>query len=137
MAISFMAKFNEREGSSCHIHLSIADDAGPLFPRERQVFESFLAGQVACLRDLTLLLAPNVNSYKRYAAGSFAPTAVAWAHDNRTCWLRPEPVPGAERDHRGGPARGRGGARAGAGVRRQRVPGDGQAAAAGDAARRT
>ena len=50
--------------------------------------ESFLAGQLACLRELTLFLAPNVNSYKRYAAGSFAPTAVAWGHDNRTCAFR-------------------------------------------------
>jgi glutamine synthetase len=88
MSISFMAKFNEREGSSCHIHFSLADDEGPLFERERPVFESFLAGQLACLRELTLFLAPNVNSYKRYAEGSFAPTAVAWADDNRTCSLR-------------------------------------------------
>jgi hypothetical protein len=50
--------------------------------------EQFLAGQLACLRELTLFLAPNVNSYKRYAKGSFAPTAVAWGHDNRTCALR-------------------------------------------------
>jgi len=88
MAISFMAKFNEREGSSCHIHFSLADDQGLLFARERATFESFLAGQLACLRELTLFLAPNVNSYKRFAAGSFAPTAVAWADDNRTCALR-------------------------------------------------
>jgi glutamine synthetase len=88
MAISFMAKFNEREGSSCHIHFSLADDQGPLFARDRSAFESFLAGQLACLRELTLLLAPNVNSYKRYAEGSFAPTAIAWGHDNRTCSLR-------------------------------------------------
>jgi glutamine synthetase len=88
MSISFMAKFNEREGSSCHIHFSIADESGPLFERDRPMFESFLAGQLACLRDFTLFLAPNVNSYKRYAEGSFAPTAVAWAPDNRTCSLR-------------------------------------------------
>jgi glutamine synthetase len=88
MAISFMAKFNEREGNSCHIHFSLADADGPLFARERGVFEAFLAGQLACLRELTLLLAPNVNSYKRYAEGSFAPTTVAWAPDNRTCALR-------------------------------------------------
>jgi glutamine synthetase len=88
MSISFMAKFNQREGSSCHIHFSLADAAGPLFERERDVFDSFLAGQLACLRELTLFLAPNVNSYKRYAEGSFAPTAVAWGHDNRTTSLR-------------------------------------------------
>jgi glutamine synthetase len=88
MAISFMAKFNEREGSSCHIHFSVADGDGALFARDRRTFESFLAGQLNCLRDLTLLLAPNVNSYKRYAEGTFAPTTVAWARDNRTCALR-------------------------------------------------
>ncbi len=88
MAISFIAKFDEREGSSCHIHFSLADESGPLFARGDALFESFLAGQLACLREMTLLLAPNVNSYKRYAAESFAPTTVAWGHDNRTCSLR-------------------------------------------------
>jgi glutamine synthetase len=88
MSISYMAKFNEREGSSCHIHFSLADESGPLFERDGGMFASFLAGQLACLRELTLFLAPNVNSYKRYAEGSFAPTAVAWAPDNRTCSLR-------------------------------------------------
>jgi glutamine synthetase len=88
MAISFMAKFNEREGSSCHIHFSLADSDGPLFGRDQALFESFLAGQLACLQELTLLLAPNVNSYKRYVEGSFAPTTIAWGRDNRTCALR-------------------------------------------------
>ena len=88
MSISFMAKFNKREGSSCHIHFSLSDRSGPLFERERGVFDSFLAGQLACHRELTLMFAPNVNSYKRYAVGSFAPTAIAWAPDNRTCSLR-------------------------------------------------
>jgi glutamine synthetase len=88
MAISFIAKFDQREGSSCHIHFSLADKDGPLFSREEKLFESFLAGQLACLREMTLLFAPNVNSYKRYAAGSFAPTTIAWGRDNRTCALR-------------------------------------------------
>jgi glutamine synthetase len=88
MSISFLAKFDEREGSSCHIHFSLADREGPLFERDEALFRSFLAGQLACLREMTLLLAPNINSYKRYAAESFAPTAVAWGHDNRTCSLR-------------------------------------------------
>jgi glutamine synthetase len=88
MAITFMAKFDEREGNSCHIHFSLADEQGPLFAREQALFHSFLAGQLACLREMTLLLAPHINSYKRYAAGTFAPTAVAWGHDNRTCSLR-------------------------------------------------
>ena len=89
MAITYMAKFDEREGNSCHIHLSLRrDDGGILFGDEPKLFESFVAGQLACMRELTLFLAPNVNSYKRYAEGSFAPTAVAWGHDNRTCSLR-------------------------------------------------
>jgi len=90
-AISFMAKYDEREGNSCHIHFSLAeigDPPTPLFHREPALFDSFLAGQLACLREMTLLLAPNINSYKRYAAASFAPTAVAWGEDNRTCSLR-------------------------------------------------
>jgi glutamine synthetase len=88
MAISYMAKFDQREGNSCHIHFSLTDKDGPLFARDKATFDAFLAGQLAALRELTLLLAPNVNSYKRYAAGSFAPTAIAWGHDNRTCALR-------------------------------------------------
>jgi glutamine synthetase len=89
MAISFMAKFDEREGSSCHIHFSLSDNDGAMvFASDPKLFQSFLAGQLACLRELTLLVAPNVNSYKRYAAASFAPTTIAWGHDNRTCALR-------------------------------------------------
>ena len=88
-AITFMAKYDEREGNSCHIHLSVrAEDGTPVFAEEPDVFDGFLAGQLACLRELTLFLAPNVNSYKRYAEGSFAPTAVAWGRDNRTCSYR-------------------------------------------------
>jgi glutamine synthetase len=88
VAITFMAKYDEREGNSCHIHFSLADEQGPLFARDEKLFDSFLAGQLACLREMTLLLAPNVNSYKRYATASFAPTTVAWGKDNRTCSLR-------------------------------------------------
>ncbi|HEX3976831.1 MAG TPA: glutamine synthetase family protein [Solirubrobacteraceae bacterium] len=89
MAISYMAKFDEREGSSCHIHFSLADSDGRnVFASDRPLFESFLAGQLACLRELTVLLAPNINSYKRFVEGSFAPTTVAWGQDNRTCALR-------------------------------------------------
>jgi glutamine synthetase len=89
MAITYMAKFDEREGNSCHVHLSVREtDGTPLFSEQPKVFESFVAGQLAGLREITLFLAPNVNSYKRYAEGSFAPTAVAWGRDNRTCALR-------------------------------------------------
>jgi glutamine synthetase len=51
-------------------------------------FSGFLAGVLATLREFTLFYAPNINSYKRFAPGSFAPTAVAWGLDNRTCALR-------------------------------------------------
>jgi glutamine synthetase len=89
MALTFMSKFNEREGSSCHIHCSLAGrDGTPLFAGDQQLFDRFLAGQMACLRDLSLWYAPNINSYKRFQPGTFAPTAVAWGHDNRTCPLR-------------------------------------------------
>ena len=94
VSLTFMAKFNEREGNSCHIHLSLRDsDGSPVMAGEgahgfSPVMEHFLAGQLACLADFSLLLAPTVNSYKRYAPGSFAPTAIAWGRDNRTCALR-------------------------------------------------
>jgi glutamine synthetase len=82
-AITYMAKYDEREGNSCHIHLSVRDgEDNPVF------HDSFLAGQLACMRELTLFYGPNVNSYKRFVEGSFAPTAVAWGNDNRTCSLR-------------------------------------------------
>lgn len=91
-SLTFMAKYNEREGSSCHIHLSLrSDDGEPVFAEDRgmsKLMEHFLAGQLAALRELTYFLAPNINSYKRFAPGSFAPTAVAWGKDNRTCALR-------------------------------------------------
>jgi glutamine synthetase len=92
-ALTFMAKYDEREGNSCHIHISLRGEDGPVFAGEGEhgfspLFEHFVAGQQACLRELTYLFAPNVNSYKRYAEGSFAPTAVAWGLDNRTCALR-------------------------------------------------
>jgi glutamine synthetase len=89
MSITYIAKFNELEGNSCHIHLSLQrDDGSPLFADEPDTFDRFVAGLLAGMRDMTLFFAPNVNSYKRFAAGSFAPTAVAWGHDNRTCSLR-------------------------------------------------
>jgi glutamine synthetase len=92
-SLTFMSKYNQREGNSCHIHLSLRNMQGePLLAGPghalSELGEQFLAGQLACLRELTLFLAPNVNSYKRFVAGSFAPTAVAWGRDNRTCALR-------------------------------------------------
>jgi len=98
-ALTFMAKYNEREGNSCHIHLSLRglDDEivfsteadGTPSPRGRSAtFNAFVAGILATLREFTLLYAPNINSYKRFTPGSFAPTAVAWGEDNRTCAIR-------------------------------------------------
>ncbi len=89
-SITFMAKFNEREGSSCHIHCSLAhlEGGSNAFGADEAMFEHFVAGQLACLREMTVMFAPYVNSYKRFVEGSFAPTAVAWGRDNRTCSMR-------------------------------------------------
>ncbi|WP_194834526.1 glutamine synthetase family protein [Nocardia sp. XZ_19_369] len=93
-SLSFMAKYNEREGNSCHIHISLRGESGEavLAGDEAHGFSAlmrhFVAGQLDCLREFTYLLAPNINSYKRFVPGSFAPTAVAWGRDNRTCALR-------------------------------------------------
>jgi glutamine synthetase len=93
MALTFMAKYDAREGNSCHIHISLRGEDGPVSAGDGEhgfspLFAQFVAGQQACLRELTYLFAPNINSYKRFAEGSFAPTAVAWGVDNRTCALR-------------------------------------------------
>ena len=94
-SLTFMAKYDEREGNSCHIHLSLRDtDNAAVFADSgaphgmSTTFRSFIAGLLSTLRELTLFFAPNINSYKRFADGSFAPTAVAWGLDNRTCALR-------------------------------------------------
>jgi glutamine synthetase len=94
-SLTFMAKYNEREGNSCHIHLSLRglDGSAVLADESRpygfsKMMEHFIAGQLATLRELSLFLAPNINSYKRFVEGSFAPTAAAWGLDNRTCALR-------------------------------------------------
>ncbi len=98
-SLTFMSKFNEREGNSCHIHLSLRGLGGELvFAREADgspspggrsaTFNSFVAGVLSTMREFSLLYAPNINSYKRFQPGSFAPTAVAWGEDNRTCAVR-------------------------------------------------
>ena len=94
-SLTFMAKFNEREGNSCHIHLSVVGKDGEAVMADEngahgfsKLMEHWIAGQLKTMRELTLFFAPNINSYKRYVAGSFAPTAVAWGLDNRTCALR-------------------------------------------------
>jgi glutamine synthetase len=85
MSITFMAKPNAREGNSCHIHFSLREGGTRV---EETVFHHAMAGLLATMREFTLMYAPNINSYKRYQAGSFAPTAVRWGNDNRTCALR-------------------------------------------------
>jgi len=93
-SLTFMAKPNDKEGNSCHIHLSFRTaDGTPVMAGDgpyglSPAGASIIAGLQAGLRELTLLFAPTINSYKRYAAGSFAPTTVAWGPDNRTCALR-------------------------------------------------
>ncbi|MFK3984712.1 glutamine synthetase family protein [Micromonospora sp. NPDC050397] len=97
LAVTFMAKYDQGEGNSCHVHLSLRHrDGTPVFAGPgggdragmSPLMAHFVAGQLAGLRELTLLQAPNVNSYKRLAPGAFAPTGVAWGWDNRTCPIR-------------------------------------------------
>jgi glutamine synthetase len=93
ISASFMAKPSEKDiGSSCHIHTSLLDTGGKSVfvdgHEETDVFRHFLGGQRAHIRELALFVAPSINSYKRYAAESWAPTSVSWGRDNRTCGFR-------------------------------------------------
>ena len=95
-ALTFMAKPNQKEGNSSHIHLSFRGLKDELVMADEkdsehglsEVGKQFIAGQLKHLRELSLLFAPNINSYKRFVPGSFAPTAIRWGRDNRTCALR-------------------------------------------------
>jgi glutamine synthetase len=88
-SITFMAKPDHTwVGSSCHVHGSLWRDGDNAFAGESETFRQFLAGWIAGARELALFLAPTINSYKRYAAGSWAPTTLAWGYDNRTCGFR-------------------------------------------------
>lgn len=93
-SLTFMAKYDAREGNSCHIHLSLRGTDGSLVfwdeaaGTRSALYDSFVAGVLDTMPDLTLLYAPNINSYKRFADGSFAPTTIAWGEDNRTCAVR-------------------------------------------------
>jgi glutamine synthetase len=88
-SITFMAKPDHGWiGSSCHVHSSLWRDEENAFAGESDVFKQYLAGQIACLKELAIFVAPTINSYKRFAAGSWAPTTLAWGHDNRTCGFR-------------------------------------------------
>ncbi len=91
-SLTFMAKYDEREGNSCHIHLSLRGlDDQLVFAdghHRSALYDQFVAGVLATMYEFTLLYAPNINSYKRFADGSFAPTTIAWGTDNRTCAVR-------------------------------------------------
>jgi glutamine synthetase len=94
ISASFMAKPSEKDiGSSCHLHQSlVGDDGKSVFVdddgEETDTFRHFLGGMRDHVRELALFIAPSVNSYKRYAAESWAPTSVSWGRDNRTCGFR-------------------------------------------------
>ena len=95
-SVTFMAKYaTDKAGSSSHVHQSLWSlDGKPAFfdPEDPHgmsaTMKHFLAGQLAHARDLTLFLAPYVNSYKRFCVGLFAPTKAVWSRDNRTAGFR-------------------------------------------------
>lgn len=94
VSATFMAKPSEKDiGSSCHIHSSLVDAASDKSAfvddgEETDVFRHYLGGVRARIRELALFVAPAVNSYKRYATESWAPTSISWGRDNRTCGFR-------------------------------------------------
>jgi glutamine synthetase len=94
ISATFMAKPSEKDiGSSCHIHSSLVDakSGKSVFvsgKKETDVFRHYLGGMRARIRELALLVAPSINSYKRYATESWAPTSISWGRDNRTCGFR-------------------------------------------------
>ena len=94
VSATFMAKPSEKDiGSSCHIHSSLIDDErrqprSSTASEETDAFRHYLGGMRAHIRELALFVAPSINSYKRYAAESWAPTSVSWGRDNRTCGFR-------------------------------------------------
>src|SRR5436305_2262935 len=94
VSATFMAKPSEKDiGSSCHIHSSLVRGGGGESAfvdghEETDVFRHYLGGMRSRIRELALLIAPSVNSYKRYAAESWAPTSISWGRDNRTCGFR-------------------------------------------------
>ncbi|MBA2295564.1 MAG: glutamine synthetase, partial [Actinobacteria bacterium] len=88
-SLTSMAKpFEDWIGNSCHIHSSLQRDGQAVFAEDNALFGQWLAGQIACAKELAVFFAPTINSYKRYAAGSWAPTTLAWGYDNRTCGFR-------------------------------------------------
>jgi glutamine synthetase len=97
LSVTFMAKYDEQQaGSSCHVHLSLWKDGNNAFAGSEaigeiecsDVFRWFLGGWIAHAAEFMPFYAPNVNSYKRYQSGSWAPTTLAWSRDNRTAGFR-------------------------------------------------
>ena len=92
ISVTFMAKFADgHNGSSCHIHLSLRRDGEPVFADgdgQSDIFRWFLGGWIAHAPEFMAFYAPNVNSYKRYESGSWAPTSLAWGFDNRSAGFR-------------------------------------------------
>jgi glutamine synthetase len=97
LSVTFMAKFDAaRAGSSCHLHLSLWQDGRNVMAGDEsfgtvkasRVFGSFLAGWMEHVPEMMVFYAPTINSYKRYRAASWAPTRLAWSHDNRTASFR-------------------------------------------------
>lgn len=96
LSACFMAKWSmQHQGQGGHIHLSLLDQAGqPAFASngqvttDNQLLRAFIAGQLALMPEWMVLLAPNINSYKRLLPGTWAPTNATWGIDNRTCALR-------------------------------------------------
>jgi glutamine synthetase len=89
MSVTFMAKFAaDGAGSSCHIHFSLWRDGKNVFENRSELFRWFLGGWIAHVPDVMVFYAPTVNSYKRYADASWAPTRLAWSNDNRTAGFR-------------------------------------------------
>ena len=97
ISVTFMAKVAANAaGSSSHIHLSLWQDGRNAFAGDQQIgpvkgsdtFRWFLGGWLKHVPELMVFYAPTINSYKRYQVGSWAPTRIAWSHDNRTAGFR-------------------------------------------------
>ena len=89
LSVTFMAKFAaDQAGSSCHIHFSLWRDGANAFEKGSDAFRWFLGGWLAHVPEVMVFYAPTVNSYKRYVDASWAPTRLAWSHDNRTAGFR-------------------------------------------------
>ena len=94
-AVTFLPKWHHAKvGSAAHIHMSLVKDGSNVFHDPEgehgmsETMRHFMAGLIAYAADFTVFLAPYVNSYKRFARGTFAPTKTAWSIDNRTAGFR-------------------------------------------------